>query len=140
MLLIPLMKAMLFMYQDSSIAHLLDLRWRLKVVMDVPGGMLRGGITLSLSLELTFQWDCILGAGPVHPVTLDDVQALRFYPLGWGGVDTQIFLKKSELGVLDKSTCRKSVRDVREETNHALVGRTETSESRSRQICDMWKV
>ena len=27
-----------------------------------------------------------------------------------------------ELGVLDKSTCRTSVRDVREETNHALVG------------------
>ena len=43
------------MYRDSSIAPLLDMSRRLKVVMYVLGGMLRTGITLSRSLELTVQ-------------------------------------------------------------------------------------
>ena len=52
-------------------ALLLDMRRQLTVVMDVLGGMLRGGITLSRSLELIVQWDCVLRAGPVHHVSLD---------------------------------------------------------------------
>ena len=59
-----------FIYRDSSIAPLLDLRRWLRVVMDVLGGMLLGGITLCRSLELTAQCDCSLGAGPVDPVSL----------------------------------------------------------------------
>ena len=47
--------AAVFLYGDSSIAPLLDLRRRLKAVMDV--------------------LDRILGAGPVCPVTLDDFHA-----------------------------------------------------------------
>ena len=72
----PLDGGDVFMFWDSSVAPLLDMRRRLKVVMDVQGGMLRGGITLSRSLELTVQWDCVLWAGQVHQVSLDSWQYL----------------------------------------------------------------
>ena len=41
--------------------------------MDVLGAMIRSGISLSRSVELTSQWDRILALGPLHPVTLDDL-------------------------------------------------------------------
>ena len=40
------------MYRDSSVAHLLDLRRRLKVAMGVLGEMIRDGFTLARSLEV----------------------------------------------------------------------------------------
>ena len=54
-----------FLYRDSSIAPLLDLRRRFKAVMDVLGAMIRFGISLSRSVELTAQWDRILALGPL---------------------------------------------------------------------------
>ena len=38
--------------------------------MDALGGMIRGGVTLSRSLELAGQWECILRAGPLHPASV----------------------------------------------------------------------
>ena len=61
------------LYRDSSLAPLLDLRRRLKVVFDLLGGMIRDGFTLARSFELTDQWSCILSAGPLHPVTMEDL-------------------------------------------------------------------
>ena len=52
-----------FMYRDSSIAPLLDLRRRITAVMDVLDSMIRSGVSMARSLELTVQWDCILGTG-----------------------------------------------------------------------------
>ena len=49
---------------------ILDLRRRRKVVMDVLGEMIRRGFILARSPELIVQRDCILGAGPVHPVSV----------------------------------------------------------------------
>ena len=46
-----------FLYRDSSFAPLLDMRRRFKAVMDVLGAMIRSGISLSRSVELTAQWD-----------------------------------------------------------------------------------
>ena len=43
------------LYRDSSLAPLLDLRRRLKVVFDILGDMLRNGFTLARSFELTAQ-------------------------------------------------------------------------------------
>ena len=63
-----------FLYRDSSIAPLLDMRRRFKAVMDVLDAMIRYGVSLSRSVELTDQWDRILAAGPLFPVTLDDHQ------------------------------------------------------------------
>ena len=53
-----------FLYQDSSIAPLLDMRRRFKAVMDVMDSMILHGVTLSRSVELTAQWSKILSIGP----------------------------------------------------------------------------
>ena len=62
-----------FLYRDSSIAPLLDMRRTFKAVMDVLDAMIRSGISLSRSVELTAQWGRILVLGPLHPVSLDDL-------------------------------------------------------------------
>ena len=69
--------------RDSSITPLLDLRRRLKVVVDLLGGMIRDGFTLARSFELTDQWSCILSAGPLHPVTMNDLLSVQRGGLGW---------------------------------------------------------
>ena len=66
-----------FMYRDSSIAPLLDLRRRITAVMDVLDSMIRSGGSLARSVELTIQWDFNLRTGPVYPVTLDDLNLVR---------------------------------------------------------------
>ena len=48
-----------FLYRDSSIAPLLDMRRGFKAVMDVLDAMIRHGPSLSRSVELTAQWDGI---------------------------------------------------------------------------------
>ena len=58
-----------FFYRDSSVAPLLDMRRRFEAVMDVLNAMIRNGVSLSRSVELTAQWDRILAAGPLYPVT-----------------------------------------------------------------------
>ena len=57
------------LYHDVSTALLLDLRRRLKLVVDLLSAMIRGGVSLAQSVELAVQWDAILRVGPVHPVT-----------------------------------------------------------------------
>ena len=50
-----------FLYRDSSVAPLLDMRRRFKAVVDVLGAMIRSGVSLSRSVELAVQWGrCIL--------------------------------------------------------------------------------
>ena len=71
-----------FLYRDLSVAPLLDMRRRLKVVMDLLGAMIRSGVSLSRSVELTAQWDQILALGPVFPVTLDDLSVDRGLGIG----------------------------------------------------------
>ena len=71
-----------FLYRDSSIAPLLDLRRRLKAVMELVDAMIRYGVSLSRSVELSAQWDKILGIGPLFPVTLADFEGLRGIGLG----------------------------------------------------------
>ena len=71
-----------FLYRDSSIAPLLDMRRRFKAVMDVLDAMVRYGVSLARSVELTAQWDRILAAGPLYPVALDDLSAVRGLGIG----------------------------------------------------------
>ena len=71
-----------FMYRDSSIAPMLEMRRRFKAVMDVLDSMFRNGASLSRSVELTVQWDRILAAGPVYLVTLEDFRAVQGQGLG----------------------------------------------------------
>ena len=77
-----------FMYRCSSIALLLDLRRRLKAVMDVLDSMIRSGVSLARSVELSVEWDRILLAGPVYPVALDD-----FHAGGGAGIGDFIVLR-----------------------------------------------
>ena len=71
-----------FLYRDSSIAPLLDMRRRFKAVMDVLDAMIRYGISLSRSVELSAQWDRILAIGPLYPVTLGDLDVVRGVGIG----------------------------------------------------------
>ena len=71
-----------FMYRDSSIALLLDLRRSIKAVMDVLDAMIRSGVTLSRSVELTVQWDCVLTAGPGPPISIQDLQSVQGVDIG----------------------------------------------------------
>ena len=68
-----------FLYRDSSIAPLLDMRRRFEAVMDVLGAMIQHGVSLARWVELTAHWDRILAAGPLSPVTLDDLSVVRGY-------------------------------------------------------------
>ena len=71
-----------FLYRDLSVAPLLDMRRRFKVVMDLLNAMIRSGVSLSRSVELTAQWDQILALGPMFPVTLDDLSVDRGLGIG----------------------------------------------------------
>ena len=64
-----------FLYRDFSVAPLLDMRRRFKAVMDILDAMIRCGVSLLRSVELTAQWDQILAIGPIYPVTGDDLSA-----------------------------------------------------------------
>ena len=46
------------------------------------GAMIRYGVSLARSVELTAQWDRILAAGPLYPVTLDNLSAVRGLGIG----------------------------------------------------------
>ena len=63
----PLEGGDVFMYHDASTAVLLDLRRRFKAVGDLLHAVIRDGVTLARSLELTVQWDEILRIGPFYP-------------------------------------------------------------------------
>ena len=54
----------------------------LRRFMGVLDAMIRCGISLARSVELTAQWDRVLAAGPLYLVTLDDLDAVRGLGLG----------------------------------------------------------
>ena len=66
-----------FLYRDSSISPLLDMRRRFRAVMDVLSAIIRNGISLARSVELAAQWDKILAIGPLHPVTVGDFDMVQ---------------------------------------------------------------
>ena len=72
----------LFLYRDFSLAPLLDMRRRFKAVMDLLDAMIRYGVSLSRSVELTAQWDQILALGPMYLVSLDDLSVGRDLGIG----------------------------------------------------------
>ena len=71
-----------FLYRDSSTAPLLDMRRRFKAVMDVLGVMIQYGVSLARSVELTAQWNRILAAGPLYPVSFGDLHAVDGLGIG----------------------------------------------------------
>ena len=71
-----------FLYRDSSIAPLLDMRRRFTADVDLLDATIRFGVSLSRSVELAVQWDRILALGPLYPVTLDDLSMDRGMGMG----------------------------------------------------------
>ena len=70
------------LYHDVSTAPLLDLRRRLKAVVDLLSAMIRGGVSLARSVELAVLWDGILRVGPIHPTTAEDFLLAKGEDLG----------------------------------------------------------
>ena len=50
--------------------------------MDVLDAMIRFGVSLSRSVELTALWDRIVAFGPLYPVTPDDLDVVRGLGIG----------------------------------------------------------
>ena len=50
--------------------------------MDVLDAMIRHGASLSRSVELIAQWNRILAAGPLYPVTFGDLHAVEGLGIG----------------------------------------------------------
>ena len=71
-----------FLFRDSSIAPLFDMERRFQVVLDVLGAMVRYGVSLARSVELTAQWNRILAAGSLCPVTFGDLHAVEGLGIG----------------------------------------------------------
>ena len=71
-----------FLYHDASIAPLLDMRRRITAVMVVLGAMIRDGVSLARSVELSCQWGKILAIGPLHPVTFGDFELVQGVGIG----------------------------------------------------------
>ena len=62
------------LYRDASVAPLVDLRRRLRAVLDALAAIRRSGFSVSRGLELTRQWDVILVAGPMGFVTAEALE------------------------------------------------------------------
>ena len=72
-------------YRDSSIAPLIELRRRLRAVLDVVGAICRSGYSLARCHELTSQWERVLWCGLLGTVTgerLRTVSGLNLLGLG----------------------------------------------------------
>ena len=74
------------LYRDSSTAPLVDLRRRLRAVLDVLTAVRRSGFSVSGGLELTRQWDAVVAAGPMGTVTAIDLERIS----GLGLVDMEV--------------------------------------------------
>ena len=83
MSLMIVMLLVCFLYRDSSIARLLDMRRRFIAVLCNLDAMLRWGDSLARSVELASQWDKVFAIGPSCPIAHCDLAAVQ--GLGIGG-------------------------------------------------------
>ena len=88
---------MVDLYRDRSVAPLVDLRRRLKAVLDVIAAIGRSGFTVSRSLELTRQWGSIVAGGPKGTVTAEAIARVA----GLGLADMEVSVADLHHG-LDK--------------------------------------
>ena len=63
--------ALVDLCRDHSVAPLVDLRRRLRAVLDVIAAIGRSGFTVSRGLELTRQWGSIVACGPQGNITAE---------------------------------------------------------------------
>ena len=80
--------ALVDLYRDNSVAPLVDLRRRLRAVLDVIAAIGRSGFTVSRGLELTRQWGSIVAAGPQGHITAGDLT--RISGLGLADMEASV--------------------------------------------------
>ena len=80
------------LYRDNSIAHLIDLRRRLRSVLDVVGAIGRSGYSLARGLELTRQWERVLRVCPLGTVTGERLRTVSGLNLPGFGVEVVLML------------------------------------------------
>ena len=80
--------ALVDLYRDHSVAPLVDLRRRLRAVLDIIAAIGRSGFTVSRGLELTRQWSSIVAAGPQGNITADDLA--RISGLGLADMEASV--------------------------------------------------
>ena len=80
--------ALVDLYRDHSVAPLVDLRRRLRAVLDIIAAIGRSGFTVSRGLELTRQWSSIVAIGPQGNITADDLA--RISGLGLAGMEASV--------------------------------------------------
>ena len=85
-------------------APLVDLRRRLRAVLDVIAAIGRSGFTVSWGLELTRQWDSIVAGGPQGNITADDL--VRVAGLGLADMEASVVDLHQGLDVFLQSVVR----------------------------------
>ena len=70
------------LYRDSSAAPVLDLRRKLKAVLDLLDAIIRCGASLTRAVELSHLWDCIVRLGPLGSVSVEEYVAARTCGVG----------------------------------------------------------
>ena len=70
------------LYRDSSAALVLDLRRKLKAVLNLLDSLVRCGASLTRDVELSHLWDCIVRLGPLGSVSIEDYVAARTCGVG----------------------------------------------------------
>ena len=70
------------LYRDSSAIPVLDLRRKLKAVLNLLDAIIRCGASLTRDVELSHLWDCIFSLGPLGSVGVEDYVAARTCGVG----------------------------------------------------------
>ena len=70
------------LYRDSSAAPVLDLRRKLKAVLNLLDANVRSGASLTRDVELSHLWDCIVRLGPLGSVSVEEYVAARTCGVG----------------------------------------------------------
>ena len=83
------------LYRDASAAPLVDLRRRFRALLDVIIAIRCSGFSVSRGLELTRQWDAILGVGPKGTVTAGDLERASGLDLA----DLEVLIASMHLGL-----------------------------------------
>ena len=70
------------LYRDSSAAPVLDLRRKLRAVLNLLDAIVRCGASLVRDVELSHLWDCIVRLGPLGSVSVEEYVAARTCGVG----------------------------------------------------------
>ena len=70
------------LYRDSSAAPVLDLRRKLKAILDLLDAIIRCGASFTRAVELLHLWDCVMRLGPLGSVRVEEYIAARTCGVG----------------------------------------------------------